>query len=96
MEIPSPFSLKGKSAFITGGASGIGLGTCQRFLQEGARVTHPRLGEIELLNQAVKLSRTPSSLMHPTPDLGAHTDEILESLGLESSRIAELREMKVI
>ena len=67
-----------------------------RLLQEGARVTHPRLGEIELLNQAVKLSRTPSSLMHPTPDLGAHTDEILESLGLESSRIAELREMKVI
>jgi NAD(P)-dependent dehydrogenase (short-subunit alcohol dehydrogenase family) len=33
-----PFSLKGKSIFITGGASGIGLGTCQRCLQEGARV----------------------------------------------------------
>jgi NAD(P)-dependent dehydrogenase (short-subunit alcohol dehydrogenase family) len=32
------FSLSDKSAFITGGASGIGLGTCQRFLQEGARV----------------------------------------------------------
>jgi NAD(P)-dependent dehydrogenase (short-subunit alcohol dehydrogenase family) len=33
-----PFSLDGKSIFITGGASGIGLGTCQRCLQEGARV----------------------------------------------------------
>ena len=32
------FSLRGKSIFITGGASGIGLGTCQRCLQEGARV----------------------------------------------------------
>ena len=34
----SPFSLQGKSIFITGGASGIGLGTVQRCLQEGARV----------------------------------------------------------
>jgi NAD(P)-dependent dehydrogenase (short-subunit alcohol dehydrogenase family) len=32
------FSLGNKSAFITGGSSGIGLGTCQRFLHEGARV----------------------------------------------------------
>jgi NAD(P)-dependent dehydrogenase (short-subunit alcohol dehydrogenase family) len=34
----APFSLHGKSIFITGGSSGIGLGTCQRFVQEGARV----------------------------------------------------------
>lgn len=38
MDAATPFSLKGKSIFITGGASGIGLGTCQRCLQEGARV----------------------------------------------------------
>jgi NAD(P)-dependent dehydrogenase (short-subunit alcohol dehydrogenase family) len=38
MNSPNPFSLKDKAVFITGGASGIGLGTCQRFLQEGARV----------------------------------------------------------
>ncbi len=34
----APFSLKDKAVFITGGASGIGLGTVQRFLHEGARV----------------------------------------------------------
>jgi len=34
----APFSLHGKSIFITGGSSGIGLGTCQRFVQEGASV----------------------------------------------------------
>ncbi len=38
METTNPFSLRGMSIFITGGASGIGLGTCQRCLQEGARV----------------------------------------------------------
>ena len=35
---PNYFSLRDKSIFITGGASGIGLGQVQRFLEEGARV----------------------------------------------------------
>ena len=38
MDTSAPFSLRGKSIFITGGSSGIGLGTCQRCVQEGARV----------------------------------------------------------
>jgi NAD(P)-dependent dehydrogenase (short-subunit alcohol dehydrogenase family) len=38
MHRPSPFSLKDKAIFITGGSSGIGLGQSLRFLQEGARV----------------------------------------------------------
>ena len=38
MTTSTPFSLKDKSIFITGGASGIGLGTVERCLQEGARV----------------------------------------------------------
>jgi NAD(P)-dependent dehydrogenase (short-subunit alcohol dehydrogenase family) len=38
VDTSSPFSLRGKSIFITGGSSGIGLGTSQRCLQEDARV----------------------------------------------------------
>jgi len=46
----APFSLQGKSIFITGGSSGIGLGTCQRCLQEGARVI---VADIQAPPQAV-------------------------------------------
>src|SRR5579859_2252017 len=38
VERTDPFSLDGKSVFVTGGSSGIGLGTCVRFVQQGARV----------------------------------------------------------
>ena len=38
MDPTTPFGLKDKAVFITGGASGIGLGTAERFVQEGARV----------------------------------------------------------
>lgn len=38
MEKTPPFSLRGKSIFLTGGSSGIGLGTSQRFVQAGAHV----------------------------------------------------------
>src|SRR5471032_1489233 len=38
MDSTNPFRLKDKAVFITGGASGIGLGTAERFLQEGSRV----------------------------------------------------------
>ncbi len=38
MENRQPFNLKDKTAFITGGASGIGLGTSIRFAESGARV----------------------------------------------------------
>ncbi len=38
METVSHFSLRDKAVFITGGASGIGLGISQRCVEEGARV----------------------------------------------------------
>ncbi len=50
MDAPNPFSLEDKAVFITGGASGIGLGTTERFMQQGARVV---IADVQLPPQAV-------------------------------------------
>src|SRR5437764_7710035 len=43
-----------------------------KHLGAAAEVDHPRLGRIRILNQAVKLSRTPASLKTATPEIGQH------------------------
>ena len=65
-------------------------------LGAAAEVEHPRLGRFRILNQAVKLSRTPASIKTPTPELGAHTDEVLGELGYSSSEIQLLRKTRVV
>ena len=67
-----------------------------RHLEAAAAVKHPRLGEIRLVNQAVRLSRTPPRLVTATPEIGEHTDEILRSIGYGDAEIAGLRARRVI
>jgi crotonobetainyl-CoA:carnitine CoA-transferase CaiB-like acyl-CoA transferase len=59
-------------------------------------VEHPSLGRIELVGQAVTLSRTPSKLKTATPERGEHTDAVLRELGYEAAAIAALRAKHVI
>jgi crotonobetainyl-CoA:carnitine CoA-transferase CaiB-like acyl-CoA transferase len=59
-------------------------------------VSHPTLGEVRVVNQAVTLSRTPATMARPTPEHGAHTDEILRELGLDGATIDGLRARGVI
>ena len=65
-------------------------------IQAAASVQHPKLGEIRLVNQAAKLSRTPATMATPTPALGEHTDEVLRELGLGDTEIADLRARRVV
>jgi len=53
-------------------------------------VDHPTLGRIELVGQAVTLSRTPSRLHSATPERGEHTDAVLRELGYDDEAIAAL------
>ena len=54
-------------------------------------VTHPVLGDIRVIGEPVGLSRTPASVVSPTPDAGEHNDEILAELGYDAAAIAQLR-----
>jgi len=59
-------------------------------------VEHATLGRLELVGQAVSLSRTPSRLATASPEPGEHTDAILGELGYSAGDIAGLRERGVV
>jgi formyl-CoA transferase len=59
-------------------------------------VDHPALGRIELVGQAVTLSRTPSRLRAASPEPGEHSGQILRELGYSEGDIAGLRERHIV
>ena len=67
-----------------------------RHLGMAQKVAHPQLGDIELVGQAVKLSRTPSRIKTATPAKGQHTDEVLEELGYDEASIGQLKAAKIV
>ena len=67
-----------------------------RHLGIAQTVSHPTLGEIELVGQPVHLSRTPSELRTAAPEKGEHTDAILREFGYDDGAIADLRRQKIV
>jgi formyl-CoA transferase len=59
-------------------------------------VAHPVLGDVEVVGQAIELSRSKWSVRSPTPEPGEHTDAVLGELGYAAADIAALRERKVV
>ena len=64
-----PGRLEGKIAVVTGGCSGIGLGTVERFVAEGARVL---VGDVDQAGGAVLEARFPEAVAFQACDV---TDE---------------------
>ncbi len=65
-------------------------------LQIAESVAHPKLGQISLIAQAARLSRTPGKIRFPLPDAGAHNEEILQSIGYSVDEVSALRAAGVI
>ncbi len=59
-------------------------------------VTHPRLGEIDLVAQPCEITGFDRAIRTATPDLGEHNDEILRSLGYDEEAIEKLKAARVI
>jgi crotonobetainyl-CoA:carnitine CoA-transferase CaiB-like acyl-CoA transferase len=64
-----------------------------KHVQASAEVQHKRLGRLRLVNQPVKLTRTPARLATASPERGEHTDEVLR---FADSDIARLKTETVV
>jgi crotonobetainyl-CoA:carnitine CoA-transferase CaiB-like acyl-CoA transferase len=67
-----------------------------RHVGAAAPVEHPKLGRISLINNPIRLSRTPARLATATPERGEHTDEVLAEAGYSAAEIAAFRAEGVI
>jgi crotonobetainyl-CoA:carnitine CoA-transferase CaiB-like acyl-CoA transferase len=65
-------------------------------LRMARRVTSRKRGAMEVVGQAVSLSRTPWELRRPTPEHGEHTDEVLGEAGYGADEIARFRRDGII
>jgi formyl-CoA transferase len=67
-----------------------------KHVQAAAEVVHKTHGKLRLINQPVKLSRTPAKLVAASPERGEHTEEVLLDLGFNSQDIKKLKSEGII
>ena len=58
--------------------------------------THPKAGRVCQIGVPIKFSETPGEIRMPAPEIGEHTEEVLEQLGYSREEIGRLRKTGVI
>jgi len=61
-----------------------------------AQVDHPACGPLKLVNTPVKYAESTPGIRSPPPTLGQHTDEVLQSIGMDAEEIKALKDEGVI
>ena len=69
--------------------------TAPGYLRDGLPERNVR-GAIPVLQEPVKLSRTPLTIRRRAPKLGEHTDDILKELGYTAQDIEKLKADRVV
>jgi len=67
-----------------------------RHLGLAVEAKSPKLGEIQIQNVPVTLSRTPAKVRSAAPEMGEHTDEVLREAGFSAEEIARFRKDEVV
>jgi crotonobetainyl-CoA:carnitine CoA-transferase CaiB-like acyl-CoA transferase len=57
---------------------------------------HPNYGRIKVINNPIKLSKTPAEIRMRAPELGEHTDQVMKEAGYSEAEIAEMRKAGTI
>jgi crotonobetainyl-CoA:carnitine CoA-transferase CaiB-like acyl-CoA transferase len=67
-----------------------------RHLGMATPMHHPRLGEVDVVASPINITGASKGIRLPTPEAGAHTDDVLRSAGYSDAEINEMRQKGIV